>query len=127
MDFSSLGFSKDSPKKVSVGVIDQIKEFGVQSTFEPLDKSKVKKIVAAFIPQSTTKLDFQKDILKRKPKLTKEELRILEPGYKIPVANFLQIGKWCEECEDVEAHVHSPDTRRFRCLKCKTITYYNKN
>lgn len=71
------------------------------------------------------KIDFTIDILKKSPKLTKEQLRLAEPGNKIPVSTFQQIGKWCEECNDTEAHVHDPSRKKFRCLKCKTIKYYN--
>lgn len=76
------------------------------------------------IPEGKYKLDFNKDILKKSPKLTKEQLKLAEPGNKIPVSSFQQIGKWCEECNDTEAHVHDPNRKKFRCLKCKTIKYY---
>lgn len=50
----------------------------------------------------------------------KKEVKIIEPGHKIPVANYLQIGQWCETCQDVKAHVYSKETNKIRCLKCKT-------
>jgi hypothetical protein len=70
------------------------------------------------------KLDFGKDILNKRPKLTKDQLKLVEPGHKMPVASFLQMGKHCDECNDVVAHAHDPISKKIICLKCKTIKQY---
>lgn len=43
----------------------------------------------------------------------------VEPGNKIGIAVYKQIGQWCETCEDVVMHVYSNRTRKIRCLTCK--------
>lgn len=58
---------------------------------------------------------------KRKP--TKEELKELhtvEPGYKIPVANYQQVGTFCDKCDDVTGHVFNPASKTIICQICKT-------
>lgn len=50
----------------------------------------------------------------------KVETSRLEPGHKIPIANYQQIGCWCEVCQDTTAQVYSHKTRKIRCLRCKT-------
>jgi hypothetical protein len=61
-----------------------------------------------------------------KPKLSaseekalRDELHKIEPGYKVPVANYKQIGQWCDYCEDVYTHVLNEKGDKLRCLNCK--------
>lgn len=50
----------------------------------------------------------------------KKVVAITEPGHKIPITNYKQIGCWCEVCQDTTAQVYSHKTRKIRCLRCKT-------
>jgi ribosomal protein S27E len=54
-----------------------------------------------------------------KPEIDTKDLKKMEPGYKIPISEFIQIGQWCDSCQEVEAHVYSPTSKKIRCLKCK--------
>ena len=101
MEFSSLGFLNKDVKKSVTKIV-------------PVENT----------PQEGTRLNFEKDILNKKPKLTKEQLRVIEPGHKIPVASFLQMGKYCDDCNDVQAHAHDPINKKITCLKCKTTKTY---
>lgn len=59
----------------------------------------------------------------KKHKPTKEELKELhqvEPGYKIPVANYQQVGTFCDNCNDVTGHVFNPASKIIICQICKT-------
>jgi len=71
-----------------------------------------------------SKLDFRKDILKKTPKRTKEELRTIEPGFKIGTGQFQSVSKWCDNCECVAFHCHKVEKRKFICIKCKIIKIY---
>lgn len=48
-----------------------------------------------------------------------------EPGNKIPLYNYKQIGQFCEFCYDTTAHVYSSEKKKIRCLKCRTTTIIN--
>lgn len=74
------------------------------------------------ISKGTYKLNFRKDILKEVKVSPKKELKLIEPGNKIPIGNYHQIGQFCDVCDDVTAHVRNPETKNIRCLKCKTKT-----
>jgi len=65
-------------------------------------------------------LQVEESKTKAKKIVLAQEVARLEPGNKIPVANYQQIGQWCDTCEDVQAHVYSKDTKKIRCLRCKT-------
>ena len=52
----------------------------------------------------------------------KDNLRKIEPGYKIPIANYQQIACWCNYCEDVTSKVINEKGTKIRCLKCKKDT-----
>lgn len=64
------------------------------------------------------------DLSHLKPKkLSKEEIKELhqvEPGYKIPVANYQQVGTFCDNCDDVTGHVFNPASKTIICQICKT-------
>lgn len=81
-------------------------------------------IHSSVIPQGKYKIDFKKDILKVVSLPPYKELRVIEPGNKIPISNYLQLGQFCETCDNVTAHVRNPETKNIRCLKCKTKTKY---
>lgn len=81
---------------------------------------------SAIIPQGKYRLDFRKDILKEKvlKKFSEKELRLIEPGNKIPLSNYQQLGQFCDVCDDTTPHVRNPETKNIRCLICKTKTKY---
>lgn len=63
----------------------------------------------------------------KRPKISREELYKIEPGNKVPIAQYQQIGTYCDECEDITSHAHNPEKKKLICLKCKTVkTYGNK-
>lgn len=64
-------------------------------------------------------LEDVKEPEKKKILITKE-LKLIEPGHKIPVADYLQVACWCEICDDVKTHAYSEATKKIRCLHCKT-------
>jgi hypothetical protein len=56
---------------------------------------------------------------KPKQKETKPVI-VDEPGNKIPIGSYHIIGQWCDNCEDVEMHVHNKKLKKIRCVNCKT-------
>jgi len=60
------------------------------------------------------------ELIPEKPKLDRKELNQIEPGNKVPLTEYKQIGQWCDVCEDVEMHAYSIKYKKIRCLKCKT-------
>lgn len=68
-------------------------------------------------------LDFNKIIEEEEP-VKKQKLikTVLEPGHKIPLANYKCIGQWCDKCEDIEMHAYSKSTNKIRCITCGETT-----
>lgn len=67
------------------------------------------------------KLDLFKKVT---PKKSKSELRLIEPGNKIPIGQFHSVSQWCEGCGNVSPFAHKPEKKRMICLTCKTIKTY---
>lgn len=65
-----------------------------------------------------------KEIVKEPIKRNKDDIRMIEPGFKIGTGSFLSVAKYCNSCGIVHSHCHKPEKRRFVCLYCKTITTY---
>lgn len=69
---------------------------------------------------SDLKLEDDEIIEVKKTSKINLDLKKIEPGYKVPVANYIQIGTWCERCGDVRTHAFNSSTKNLRCLCCKT-------
>lgn len=93
IDFSSLvegEFKEPVVKKQVSQTIDLSKELGVKKKMSPAER-----------------------------KALQDELHKIEPGYKVPIANYKQIGQYCEYCDDIQAHVLNEKGTKIRCLNCK--------
>jgi hypothetical protein len=82
---------------------------------------------------SSTKVNFaeltgiEKETSKKK--VSAEELKRrhdIEPGNKIPVMNYQQVGQFCDICEDVTGHVCNIEKKLIQCQICKTRKTYGR-
>jgi hypothetical protein len=88
---------------------------------EPVVKKQVSKTI-----DLSKELGVKKKLSPTEAKALKEELHKIEPGYKVPIANYKQIGQYCEYCDDVTAQVLNEAGTRLRCLICKQDKYLKK-
>jgi hypothetical protein len=54
------------------------------------------------------------------------EFSKIEPGHKIPIANYPIVGCWCEHCKDVKMHANNVEKKKLRCLTCKKDKIYGR-
>lgn len=47
-----------------------------------------------------------------------------EPGIKVPINNYKQVGQFCDRCEDVVMHLLDMDRRTKICADCGLLTYF---
>lgn len=69
-------------------------------------------------------LDFTKDVLGEKgitpiSYAEQKELSLIEPGHKIPVSNYKQIGQFCDYCNTETGHVLNEEKLYIQCQRCK--------
>lgn len=104
-NFSDLDVKKETPKEVPKKEMKVL----IIDTKEYNNTPNIQRIDLGLVPKAIKLRD-------------KAELRLIEPGYKHPVADYIQRAHWCDWCQDVQNHAYKSDNKTRICLRCKNMS-----